>query len=192
MYILCGIVWYHCILFSVDLEQWKCWIYCWLSSSILAWKASLLNSRLLTWLQMDWRELTVFSFLCSMNPLIHLTCPSKLFTHCLKLRTNIFLIICHMHLLWKASDSLRFYVVSQSHAVSQVVFLTLKFSHSKLHILLPMARKTLYYFILCKRKGTSLQKRAVRELRLMFDTTAYFDTEQITSILMVWFHIDFY
>lgn len=35
------------------------------------------------------------------------------------------------------------------------------------------------------RKSTSVQKRAVRELRLMFDTTAYFDTEQITSILMV-------
>lgn len=80
---------YHCILCSVDLEQWKCWIYCWHSSSILAWKASLLNSRLLTWLQMDWRELTVFLFLCSMNPLILLTCPSKLFMHYLKLRTSI-------------------------------------------------------------------------------------------------------
>jgi len=35
------------------------------------------------------------------------------------------------------------------------------------------------------RAGMSLQKKAVRELRLMFDTTAYFDSEQITSILMV-------
>ena len=31
----------------------------------------------------------------------------------------------------------------------------------------------------------SLQKKSVRELRLMFDNTAYFDTDQITSILMV-------
>jgi len=35
------------------------------------------------------------------------------------------------------------------------------------------------------RAGMYLQKKAVRELRLMFDTTAYFDSEQITSILMV-------
>jgi len=45
------------------------------------------------------------------------------------------------------------------------------------------------YAALCvSRAGMSLQKKAVRELRIMFDTTAYFDTEQITSILMVCLH----
>ena len=38
---------------------------------------------------------------------------------------------------------------------------------------------------LVSRAGMSLQKKSVRELRLMFDNTAYFDTDQITSILMV-------
>ena len=35
------------------------------------------------------------------------------------------------------------------------------------------------------RKGLHQQKKAVKELRWMFDSTAYFDSEQITSILMV-------
>jgi len=42
------------------------------------------------------------------------------------------------------------------------------------------------------RAGMSLQKKAVRELRQMFDTTAYFDSEQITSILMVRLRCLFY
>lgn len=36
------------------------------------------------------------------------------------------------------------------------------------------------------RSSLKLQKKAVKELRAMFDTTAYFDSEQITGILMVW------
>ena len=46
----------------------------------------------------------------------------------------------------------------------------------------------LYAALCVSRAGMSLQKKAVRELRIMFDTTAYFDTEQITSILMVCLH----
>jgi inositol 1,4,5-triphosphate receptor type 1 len=35
------------------------------------------------------------------------------------------------------------------------------------------------------RKGLNQQKKALKELRAMFDTTAYFDSDGITSILMV-------
>jgi len=35
------------------------------------------------------------------------------------------------------------------------------------------------------RPALQLQKRAMKELRAMFDTTSYFDSEQITAILMV-------
>jgi len=34
------------------------------------------------------------------------------------------------------------------------------------------------------RTAVGLQKKCIRELRAMFDTTAYFDSDQITSILM--------
>jgi hypothetical protein len=35
------------------------------------------------------------------------------------------------------------------------------------------------------RAGTKIQKRALKELKNMFDATSYFDSEQITQILMV-------
>jgi len=35
------------------------------------------------------------------------------------------------------------------------------------------------------RAALKMQKRAMKELRAMFDTTSYFDSEQITHILMV-------
>ena len=41
------------------------------------------------------------------------------------------------------------------------------------------------YVCLCCRKGLKHQKKALKELRAMFDQTSYFDSEQITSILMV-------
>lgn len=40
-------------------------------------------------------------------------------------------------------------------------------------------------FDIVNRKEVALQKKALRELRSMFETTAYFDSELITSILMV-------
>ena len=35
------------------------------------------------------------------------------------------------------------------------------------------------------RASLGLQKKAVKELKAMFDATSYFETEQITNILMV-------
>ena len=40
------------------------------------------------------------------------------------------------------------------------------------------------YFILACRKGLKQQKKSLKELKSMFESTAYFDSEQITSILM--------
>jgi len=42
-----------------------------------------------------------------------------------------------------------------------------------------------YGDVLLYRPALKLQKRAMKELRAMFETTSYFDSEQITSILMV-------
>jgi len=39
--------------------------------------------------------------------------------------------------------------------------------------------------VLSSRPALKLQKRAMKELRAMFETTSYFDSEQITAILMV-------
>jgi len=39
--------------------------------------------------------------------------------------------------------------------------------------------------VVSRRPALKLQKRAMKELRAMFDTTSYFDSEQITAILMV-------
>ena len=38
---------------------------------------------------------------------------------------------------------------------------------------------------LSSRPALKLQKRAMKELRAMFEITSYFDSDQITSILMV-------
>ena len=35
------------------------------------------------------------------------------------------------------------------------------------------------------RKAVQSQKKALKDLKAMFDTTAYFDSDHITSILMV-------
>ena len=39
-------------------------------------------------------------------------------------------------------------------------------------------------FMFCRR-GLSHQKKALRELKNMFDMTAYFDSDQISNMLMV-------
>lgn len=39
--------------------------------------------------------------------------------------------------------------------------------------------------VLIFRRGINLQRKAVKDLKYMFESTSYFDSEQITSILMV-------